>query len=268
MAQNIKADMDEMVFEDRERKYGAYFLRKRYGRSLLTASLVGIAIFGLALAAPNIFGGGEEKKEKRKAATELSLENLPPPPPPDDEPPPPPPPKVELPPPKLKTVAFKIPEPKPKEEIEEEEEVVEVKELEEAPNIGLEDIDGEEEGFIDIPEEGDGDAPAVIEEKTPGIDDFVFASQEPEPINMSDIKELVGYPDIAREANIEGQVVVRVLVDADGNYKKHKIIKKAHPILATAVEKHVRKLRFTPAVQGNKPIPFWVNIPFSFKLLN
>ncbi|MEZ4686588.1 MAG: energy transducer TonB [Bacteroidia bacterium] len=271
MAQVIKADMDEMVFEDRERRYGAYFLRKRYGRHLLMASLIGVAAFSLALAAPAIgsfLGGKMEKKEKREIATEINLADLPPPPPPDDEPPPPPPPKVELPPPKLKTIAFKIPEPKPKEEIQEEEEVVEIKELEEAPNIGLEDIEGDDEGFIDIPDEGDGEVVAVIEEAEPDINAFVFASQEPEPINMDDVRELIGYPDIAREANIEGQVVVRVLVDEDGNYQKHKIIKKAHPILAEAVEKHVRKLRFTPAVQGNKPIKFWVNIPFAFKLLN
>ena len=32
MSNVIKADIDEMVFEDRERRYGAYFLRKNIQR--------------------------------------------------------------------------------------------------------------------------------------------------------------------------------------------------------------------------------------------
>ncbi|MEL7340987.1 MAG: energy transducer TonB, partial [Bacteroidota bacterium] len=78
----------------------------------------------------------------------------------------------------------------------------------------------------------------------------------------------IGYPQIARDAGIEGNVVVRVLVDKRGNYDKHKIITQVHPILTKAVEEHIAKLQFTPAIQGGKPIKFWVNIPFNFKLLN
>ncbi|MEL6592497.1 MAG: energy transducer TonB, partial [Bacteroidota bacterium] len=78
----------------------------------------------------------------------------------------------------------------------------------------------------------------------------------------------IGYPQIARDAGIEGNVVVRVLVDKRGNYDKHKIITQVHPILTKAVEEHISKLQFTPAIQGGKPIKFWVNIPFNFKLLN
>lgn len=271
MAQVIKADLDEMLFEEREKRYGAYFLRKAYSRRLLMASLVGLAAFTLALASPQIsalFGGVSEKEDKRQIVTEINLADLPPPPPPDDEPPPPPPPKVELPPPKLKTIAFKIPEPKPKEEIEEEEEVVEVKELEEAPNIGLEDIDGEDEGFIDIPDEGDGEVAAVIEEKEPSINDFVFVQKQPEPINMGDVQKLVEYPELVKEAGIEGSVVVRILIDKNGRYLKHKVTKSPHPLLSQSVEKHLKNLVFTPAIQGNKPIKFWVNIPFKFSILN
>ena len=85
---------------------------------------------------------------------------------------------------------------------------------------------------------------------------------------MDAVRKIIGYPDIARDANIQGQVVVRVLVDEKGNYRKHKMIKKVHPILADAVEQNLSKLKFSPAIQGNKPIKFWVNIPFRFKLMN
>jgi protein TonB len=252
----IRADLDDMVFEGKNRDYGAYFLRKHYGRYLLIASLIRAFAFCFFMYLPAIgeyFDNNKaEKEQKVFKGVELSLENLPPP--------------------KLRTVAFRIPEPKPKEEIQDDDqEVATVQELEEAPNIGLEDIEGEEVGFIDIPEEGTGTAPAAVIEETepePDFNEFVFVSQEPEPINIDDIKALIGYPDVAREANIEGKVVVRILVGKNGKYIKHKVIKKAHPMLAQAVEQHIGKLTFTPALQGNQPIKFWVNVPFAFQLIN
>ena len=128
--------------------------------------------------------------------------------------------------------------------------------------------DQADEGNIDGEIDAEGDIPDVIVEQEPDINQFVFAEEEPSPINMSDVQKLLGYPQIARDAGIEGSVVVRVLVGKKGQYKKHKIINQVHPILAKAVEKEIGKLRFTPAIQGGKPIDFWVNIPFNFKLLD
>jgi outer membrane biosynthesis protein TonB len=159
---------------------------------------------------------------------------------------------VDVPPPKLKTVAFKIPEPKPKEEIVEEEEIVEMDSLEDAPNIGLEDVEGSDEGFIDIPEEGDGEVPVVVAEPEPSPDEFIFVSEEPQPLNMDDVRKIIGYPEIARDAGIEGQVVVRVLVDEKGNYRKHKMIKKVHPILAEAVESNLKQAEVFSSYPGEQ----------------
>ena len=99
--------------------------------------------------------------------------------------------------------------------------------------------------------------------------DLVFVSREPEPLNLNEVSQMIGYPPIAREANIEGMVVVRVLVDTEGKYVRHKLIRKAHPILSEAVEAHVHKLRFSPGLDADdEPIMFWVNMPFKFKLLD
>lgn len=272
MAQIIKADMDEMVFEDRERRYGAFFLRKVYPKHLMigTSIVSAIMLAYTFLPLTGIFAP-EEKEEFKTVAVKITMEDLPPPPPleEEDKPPPPPPPKV--PPPQIKTVAFQIPEPTPEEELDPEEDqtIAEIDELKEAPAIGLEDKEGDDTGlFAGDFEEGEGDVPEVIVEQEPNINDFIFAEEEPKPVNMGDIQKLIGYPQIARDAGIEGNVVVRVLVDKAGNYNKHKIITQVHPILTKAVEEHIQKLKFTPAIQGGKPIKFWVNIPFNFKLLN
>ncbi|MCB0855879.1 MAG: energy transducer TonB, partial [Bacteroidetes bacterium] len=268
----VKVSLDEMVFEGRERNYGAYFLRKRYPRHLSIGTIIISLIALLFTFGPLIaqrFGLSEKKEEKRTISVTINMEDLPPPPAVDeDKPPPPPPPKV--PPPQVKTVAFQIPEPTPEEELDPDEDqtIAEVEELQEAPNIGLEDKEGADEGFFDGEIDAEGEIPEVIVEQEPEINAFIFAEEEPTPVNMDDIKKLIGYPQIARDAGIEGNVVVRVLVDKKGNYDKHRIINQVHPILAKAVEEHVPKLKFTPAIQGGKPIKFWVNIPFNFKLLN
>ncbi|TAE56001.1 MAG: energy transducer TonB [Bacteroidetes bacterium] len=269
MAQIIKADMDEMVFEDRERNYGAYYLRKKYPNHLTIGTIIVSIISILVLFGPIIAQRLHlfEKEEKAKTmAVTINMEDLPPPPPVDEEQPPPPPPP-DQPPPEVAQVAFQIPEPTPEEELEDPEQTItEMEKLEEAPSIGLEDKEGADEGFF-TGEVGDGDIPEVIVDNEPEIDAFVFAEEEPKPVNLDDIKKLVGYPQIARDAGIQGTVVVRVLVDKKGNYGKHRIISQAHPVLAKAVEEHLAKLKFTPAIQGGKPIQFWVNIPFNFKLL-
>ncbi|MDX1907278.1 MAG: energy transducer TonB [Bacteroidia bacterium] len=266
MAQIIRADMDEMVFEGRERRYGAYYLRKKYPSHVLIGTAIICFLMFLFGFGPMIFNSlvGETQKKNKTMAISIKMEDLPPPPPMDEDQPPPPP---KTPPPQVKTVSFQIPEPAPEEEVDENETIKEMEELKDAPNIGLEDKEGAEEGFFTGEIDATGE-PEVIVDNTPKIDDFIFAEEEPKPVNMDDIKKLVGYPPIARDAGIQGQVVVRVLVDKKGNYSKHRIINQVHPVLAKAVEEHIAKLRFTPAIQGGKPIQFWVNIPFNFKLLD
>ncbi len=272
MAQVIKADIDEMVFEDRERRYGAYFLRKRYPKILLYSTLIGLFITAMIPASSSIAKAlglnAEVEESSGPRNVVINMEDLPPPPPIDEEkPPPPPPPKP--PPPQIKTVAFKIPEPAPEEEIDPEEQTInEQEELKDAPVIALEDQEGDDDvGFIDGDIEGEGDIPEVVVEKEPDVNAFIVVEEEPKPVNMGEVKQAIGYPQVARDAGIEGNVVVRVLVDKNGGYRRHIILNGVHPVLEKAVAAQLPKLRFTPAIQGGKPIQFWVNIPFAFKLI-
>jgi TonB family protein len=90
---------------------------------------------------------------------------------------------------------------------------------------------------------------------------------EPEPINMSEVQQAIGYPDVARDAGIEGMLVVQVLVNEKGEILKEKWIREVNPILKEAVQKQLYTLNFTPAIQSGKFIKFWVNIPFRFQLV-
>lgn len=102
----------------------------------------------------------------------------------------------------------------------------------------------------------------------PDPNKFIFAQENPKPINLDEVRKMIGYPRIAKEAGIEGDVLLRVLVDEQGNCVRYLVSKSAHPLLQKRVEKAVPLLKFTPAIQLGRPIKFWANIPFKFSLKN
>ncbi|MEL6253095.1 MAG: TonB family protein [Bacteroidota bacterium] len=268
MAKHLKADLDDMVFEDRERNYGAYFLRKRYPKYLRIAvgTVAFIALcgsFGPLLA--KSMGWIKGKAEITERIVELTLEDLPPPPAPDkinEPPPPPPPPETRV----IKQVSFQIPEPSPDPDLADTTSIHKLEDLVDQ-NLSFADVEGEDEDvFFTVV--GDGDEPEVIISSDPSDKIFIVADEEPVPVNINEIAKLIGYPAVARQAELQGKVVVRILVDKTGAYKKHKVLLNPHPILTEAVEKHLDKLTFTPAIQGGRPIKFWINVPFDFHLIN
>ncbi|MFN0202933.1 MAG: energy transducer TonB [Bacteroidia bacterium] len=91
---------------------------------------------------------------------------------------------------------------------------------------------------------------------------FVFVEAQPKPLNLDTVWKNIRYLPLLREACVEGTVMFRVLIDENGRYVKHIIIKSAHPLLQEMYEKWVPYLRFSPAIQNGKPIKFWVNVPF------
>ncbi|MFK7922197.1 MAG: energy transducer TonB [Bacteroidia bacterium] len=90
---------------------------------------------------------------------------------------------------------------------------------------------------------------------------------EPKPVNMGDVSRLIGYPVIARDAGVQGNVVVRMLIGRDGIPIDNKVITLISPLLSNEVEFYLMDLRFIAATVNDEPTPFWVNIPFNFKLI-
>ncbi len=91
---------------------------------------------------------------------------------------------------------------------------------------------------------------------------------EPFPLNQEELKQRIGYPPMAKEAEIEGNVILRVLVNAQGEYVKHIVIEDPYPILTQAVISKLSQLRFAPSMLDRKPISAWVNVTFGFWLLH
>ena len=87
---------DEIVFENRNKEYGAYALRKKYSRNMLIATIIGLVIMSTAIITPYLNAKAlENKQQKAERQVEIQMENLdqpnetvapppPPPPPPSD----------------------------------------------------------------------------------------------------------------------------------------------------------------------------------------
>ncbi|MFK7970692.1 MAG: energy transducer TonB [Bacteroidia bacterium] len=99
-------------------------------------------------------------------------------------------------------------------------------------------------------------------EPEPRLDGLMIGYSEPQPLNVDSVRVLIGYPN----AEIEGTVIVRLLIDEEGNCKTYKLIKKAHPLLWEGVEPFIMLIRFRPFIKNGKPIGFWVTVPFNFKI--
>lgn len=274
----VVVDLDEIVFRNRNKEYGSYYLRKIEPKVLRNALIIGSLAFIIAFLIPAIKAWIESQipKEPIKKRKITYAELGEPPPINEKEEPPPPPPPDKLPePPKKATVKFVPPKVVKDEEVEEPEETIADIDTLQKIDPGLENVEGDTNAVetIDFGEgEGMGEAPVEVKEPEPKEEDpdpfkFVMVDQEPQPVNMDDIKKRIGYPPTAKEAGIEGVVVVRILVDKNGNYVKHIVMQSPHPLLTKAVEKEIRNLKFTPGIQAGRPIKVWVTIPFRFKLM-
>lgn len=96
----------------------------------------------------------------------------------------------------------------------------------------------------------------------------MFQAVEKEPgVDLKKLQKLVLYPDLARKAQVEGLVILRVLVSKSGHVKKILVEYSESELLNEAAIEAVNKYgRFTPAIQNNEAIMCWVNIPIRFRL--
>lgn len=105
---------------------------------------------------------------------------------------------------------------------------------------------------------GPGPEPPAPPREEPG---FTPAETPPVPLVMPH----PAYPSWAREAGIEGKVLVRLLVGTDGVPKKAVIVRGPKG-LTEGVEATMLHWRFRPGLANGQPVEVWVEIPISFKL--
>jgi protein TonB len=73
------------------------------------------------------------------------------------------------------------------------------------------------------------------------------------------------YPEFAKDAQIEGRVILHVLVGKDGRVKTIKLIRGVTGLNEAAVDA-VRRWVFKPGLKAGEPVCVWVEVPVDFHL--
>ncbi|HET9887895.1 MAG TPA: TonB family protein, partial [bacterium] len=74
------------------------------------------------------------------------------------------------------------------------------------------------------------------------------------------------YPNEAKQAGVQGTVVVKALVDRSGNVRKATILQSANDqVLNGLALDAARRSRFLPGKEGSDPAVAWTEISFEFK---
>jgi len=77
----------------------------------------------------------------------------------------------------------------------------------------------------------------------------------------------IKYPQEAVDNGIQGRVTLRFVVSSDGSVKRVEILRGVHPVLDKEAIRVVSALpKWKPGKQNGKAVPVWFSVPVNFKL--
>lgn len=255
--QILKSDLLDILFEGRNKEYGAYDLRKTYNKRITTALIGTIALILIVLIGSAIANKlNEDKSLTPLKTTETTLSQIKPEEPP---PPPPPPPKIPPPPP-VATIQFTPPK------VVKDEEVIkpppEIKEIEKA-KVDVKTVEGTKDiGIVAPPsdEAGTNVVAAPVEKKEDP--DKIFQKVEIEAQFPGGPGAWQKYVTRAINAQLDefsdadyGSCVVRFIVDKTGQVSDVQATTMKGSKLAEISVNAIRKgPKWTPAQQNGRQV--------------
>ncbi len=254
----INQDRTELVFEKRNKEYGAYEIRKNYERWVLRSFLFTLAAILIAVAIPVIINliSNLDLSKKNVVSEEISLAE----PPSIDKATPPPPPVIP-PPPVVQTIKFTPPKVVKDEEVLDEPPPTQ----EEMKDVQISTVTQEGNTTEDLPPENpvvdpdEGKVFTIVEEMP------AFPGGEEKMLQY--ISKNIKYPPVARENNITGRVYVSFVVDKDGKIKDAKILR---GIGGGCDEEALRVVKSMPdwkaGRQNGRSVQVQFNLPVNFTL--
>lgn len=83
---------------------------------------------------------------------------------------------------------------------------------------------------------------------------------------IQELAKNIKYPESAKKEGIMGKVLVKAVIDENGDVLETEILKSVTKDLDAAAVKAVKLTKFTPGVMDGKSVKAEVTIPISFKL--
>ncbi len=230
--------------------YGAYELKSRYQRNLVSGAIMVIGLVVLILVATWLISVITAEDMTNIPEVRIkTIAELGPPPTLVKKPP-----QVQIQQTQVAAPKIGIPKPVADEEVSDAEDVTiasrdELAEIQ-APDIQTTD---QQNIVVDINED----------EYLPSADEFVPVEVQPENIHY----EQPEYPRLAKAAGLTGTVWVKVLVDKDGTVRDAKVAKTSGTqTLDDAAVAAAFKNKFKPGIQNGRPIACWASYRVDFQL--
>ena len=270
----IDNNWTDLVFEGKNKEYGAYVLRRDTGRRNVKALiwvLIGIAaIFAIAYAnlaiqnaikqnatidtdvALSKLAQKKEAKVERKEPVKVEVEQK----------------VVE----KVKSsVKFTAPEIKKDDEVKPEDEIKSQDDLSKTNTaIGTFDVKGNDEAEGEVLKAKE----VVVDEKPKEEETKVFDVVEQMPSFpggdaelMKYLNEHMKYPVVAEENGIQGRVICTFVVERDGSITDVKVVKSVDPSLDKEAVRVLKSMpKWIPGRQNGSPVRVKYTVPVTFRL--
>lgn len=270
----------DIVFEGRNKEYGAYRMRARAGARnvfaliVLLAIILAIGVFVALKAVVSELAGGNEIKDE--SAVELSQLKKEEPKKKEEK-------KIEIKYEEQKvekvavkaSIQFTVPK------IEDDALVDETKEVKSQDkvtksniSIASQDYAGDAKGGINIDDLKDNQRAGGTEVKKQeeevadnSIVEVPASYPGGEAALLKFVNDNLVYPSIAQDQDLQGTVVLRFRVEKDGSIGQIVVKKSLSKECDQAAAQVVSKLkRFTPARQQGHPVPVWFTLPIRFNI--
>ncbi len=257
----------DLIFEGRNKDYGAYKMRARAARRLNFSVVLVIVIAAVGFSIPRLITMvTPEKKEVMTEVTTLSqleepevkqeeVQKVQP---------------VAPPPPALKSsIKFTAPVIKKDEEVADEDQMKSQEELTESKvTISIADVQGtDEEGGVLVEDLKQVVTEAPVEEEV-----FDMVEQAPQFPGgqaelMSWLVKNIRYPVIAQENGIQGRVICQFVVGSDGSVRDIKVVRSLDPSCDKEAVRVIQSMpKWIPGRQNGKAVSVRYTLPVIFKL--
>jgi len=265
--QILKADLLDIVFDGKNKDYGAYELRKRYNKRITLALIITAAAALIAVGATLLAKQFSGDSDKDLIARDVVIQNV------QEEqkpPPPPPPPPKTPPPPKVETAKFTPPVIKKDEEVKKEE-IPPVEDLKDT-KIDIQSQDGIKDDNIATPPVVD-EGKQVVEAPKEDPDQIftkveIEAKVDPKQWRRHLESQLQRYiEDAASQGMSPGQytVSVRFLVERDGTIADVQALNDPGYGLGKGAVDVVKKgPKWEAGIQNGRPVRSYHTQPITF----
>jgi periplasmic protein TonB len=252
---NTEKNLDDIIFENRNKDYGAYSLRKSYNKNMMSAMVIAIVIFLLGVSIP-LIANYYDRDRMIGLDDDITVTINPPPTTTTIDPPPLTP--VE----KKKIIAFRAPI-----VMNTDEEVPELSDLIEiSKNTNPSDTMTE----IGIPE--DKPKTTVIDEDEE-LKIHMVVEESPEfpggdNARIKFLRDNIIYPKVAKDAGISGPVHLTFVVEKDGTISNVGVLRGIGGGCDEEATRVVSSMpKWKPGRQNGKEVRVQFNMPINFKLM-